>query len=157
LPGLFSCRRIIGRQFLDFEFNQPERTLGGFRIKCRNSGDRLAPVAHALTGQRVFIHRDREHTIGEWAVIAGDDRNHPVKRPSLGDVQPNDPCVAVGIAKNASDHSIVMLQVGSVTRAAGYLFDAVDERNTPPLCQRFGDCVHEAAPAAIFTDSIIFA
>ena len=84
--------RIIGGQFLHFEFDQVERPLGRLLVDRRHRRDRLAAIAHASARQRIFVHGDRQHAVGVIAVVAGDDRHHAFERARLGHVEPNDVC-----------------------------------------------------------------
>ena len=169
LPGLSSCSstapgarasagRVIGRQLLDFEFDQRERPLGGLLVDRRHRRDRLAAIAHAPARQRIFVHGDRQHAVGVRAVVAGDDRHHALERARLGHVEPNDVAVADRAAQDAPDQRVGVVEVGGVAGAAGDLVDAVDQRHAAARELAVGDRVggHVRVSAAALTDSMIF-
>ena len=91
--------RIIGGQFLHFEFDQPERALGGLSVNGRHCRDRFAAIAHAAARQRIFVHGDRQHAVSVRTVVAGDHRDHAVERARLGYVQSNDVAVTDGLRR----------------------------------------------------------
>ena len=76
-------RRVISGQFLDLELDQTECPFGRLGVDGGDRRHRLAPVAHAATGQRIFVHGDRQHAVSVRAVVAGDDRDDAIERAGL--------------------------------------------------------------------------
>ena len=122
-------RRVISGQFLDLELDQTECPFGRLGVDGGDRRHRLAPIAHAATGQRIFVHGDRQHAVSVRAVVAGDDRDDAIERAGLGDVEPEYVGMAERAAENASDERVGMVEIRRVAGLAGHLFDAVDERD----------------------------
>jgi hypothetical protein len=105
-------RGVIGRQFLHFQFDQVERPLGRLRVDRGHRRDRLAAIAYAAAGKRIFVHGDRKHTVSVGTIIAGNDRPDSLERARLGNIQPKDVAVTYGAPQNASDQGIGMVEIG---------------------------------------------
>ena len=121
----------VRRQRLDVEHDRRQRRLGARLVDRGHRGDRLAAVAHALARQRPFVLRDRDHAVRRGEVGAGDHRAHAGQRARLRGVDRADHAVRDRAAQDASDQRLAGRQVGGVARAAGDLFDAVDQRRAP--------------------------
>ena len=94
----------------------------------RHREQRLAAVAHLVARQRPFVLRDRDHAIGRGEVRAGDHRAHAGQRERrVASMRRITPC-AIGLRRMRPTSAGPERQVGGVARAAGDLFDAVDQR-----------------------------
>ena len=149
---------VIGRKLTHLEYDELEGTLCGHGVDGGNRGDRFATVPHAPARKRVFIHGDRQHTIGVKTVIAGQHRENAVECTGLCNVEPDNLAVAHRTAKDAPDQRIGMGEIGRIGGAAGHFLHAVDQRNTAPRHARPGGRGrrHDAVSAAAWTNSMIF-
>ena len=98
-------RIVVGRQLAQLEFDQIDRALRRFGVDRRHRGDRLAAIAHPAARQRIFVHGDRQHAVGDRAILAGDHRDDAVERERLADVDADNVAVADRTAQDAADQS----------------------------------------------------
>lgn len=150
--------RIIGGQLLRLEFDQCESPLGRLLIDRGHRRHRLAAIAHAATGEGIFVHGDREYAVGVRAVVAGHNCDHAIQRPGLAYIEPDDVGMAERAAEDASNESVAVVKIRRIAGLAGHLFDAVNERNARTFREvcLIRSCRHDVNSAAACTNSMIF-
>ena len=175
--GVSRLRRAdveAGRQRLQLDFDRAQCGARGSRVIRGNGGNRLAAIAHPLARQRKLVLRDGDHPIGNGAVVSGDDCAHSGQRACTGGIDAKNSRVRDRAAQNRADERIAAFDVGSETRAAGDLLDAIDQRlahadRAIRPHERTGPVRHRDSPrsqpwladslrasAAACTDSMIF-
>jgi hypothetical protein len=122
-------RRVeVRRQRLEIELDRGERGLRRRGVVGGDGGQRLAAIADAIAGERKLVLRDRDHAVGNRAVVARDHRAHAGHRARSRRVDAPDPRVRDRAPQDRADERAARREVGRVARGAGHLLDAVDER-----------------------------
>ena len=150
----------IRGQRLEVELDRREGRLRRRGVVGGDGGHRLAAIAHAIARERVLVLRDRDHAVGDRAVLAGDDRPHARHRARARRVDAADARVRDRAPQDRADERAARREVRRVAGGAGHLLDAVDERlaHAHRLRRRraLRFRVHRAPPAAACTASMIF-
>jgi hypothetical protein len=76
----------VGRQFAHPQAYQRQRGVGRGFVDRGHGGDRVADVAHPAAGQGKLVLRDRDHTVGHVALVAGNDRSYSGQRQGCADI-----------------------------------------------------------------------
>ena len=147
----------IRRQRGDVEFDGRERSTGDRGVVGGNRGDGLATIADALARERKLVLRDRDHAVGDIAIIAGDYRVHAGQRTGTRRVDAPDLAVRDGAPQDRADQCAAGRQVCRIACLAGDFLDTIDQRLAhadrglpPQRCDRLrprvfeGTVVHRA-------------
>ena len=140
VPGARRLGGEIGRQILVFDLDEIQRALRRRDVDRRHRRHRLAAIAHAVAGERVFVHRDRQHAEGVGAVLAGDHGVDAWQRLGRGCVDADDPGMRDRAPQDPPGQLVPGDEVGGVERLAGNLFRPVDQRHPDADGAHQGGC-----------------
>ena len=132
------------RQFLVGDVDQPGGLLGGFQIRRRDRGHRLAHIAHLADRERGLV-LDEGADLVVADILARDNRRDAVERERGGDVVARDPRMGVGARHDHADQHVGARHVVGVDRLAGDLVARLEPRDALP--DRAHIVVHDAPPA----------